>query len=145
MMTHLRPSSRDNGETHMPDDTEHEAEARALDDTQPMTASPETPSLNPEGPPAEAPTPEPQIFIAFIFRGPGSAEFQIQRHPSVSPMMLSPVKDWLETQIRTEFSMLLMEAEKQRQAKEQTEKSLREKLARRLKTMPGGKLFGGKN
>lgn len=125
--------------------TEHEAEARSMEDTQPLTVSPDA-VPDPASPaPDVTPTPEPQVFIAFIFRGAGSAEFQIQRHPAVSPMMLSPVKDWLETQIRTEFSMLLMEAEKQRQAKEQTEKSLREKLARRLKNMPGGKLFGGKN
>jgi hypothetical protein len=99
------------------------------------------PEPEPDPEPEPQPKPEPQPSIAFVFRGPGMAEFQVYRQPTVTPMMLSPVKDYLETLIFSEFAAI-MQAEQERRLKAAQEAEAKKRSwPRRFKNLTGGKLF----
>jgi hypothetical protein len=96
----------------------------------------------PSAPLGDVPPPLPRPFIAFIFAGPTSAEFEVQRHPMVSTMMLSPVKDYLETLLMGEYGSIHMANERRRQEEAQKAKdSKKGPFTRRLKELAGGQLF----
>ena len=70
------------------------------------------------------------------------AEFQVYRQPTVTPMMLSSVKDYLETVIFSEFAAI-MRAEQERRLKAAQE-AKKKSWGRRFKNLTDGKVSARK-
>jgi hypothetical protein len=69
------------------------------------------------------------------------AEFQVYRQPTVTPMMLSPIKDYLETVIFSEFAAILQVEHARRLKAAQEAEAKKKPWTRRFKNLTGGKLF----